>query len=148
MTQVSKRIVAKVVEERIQEVFSRVISDLHDPIEINEFLDDFLSPPEKIMLAKRLSIALMLAKGYGYEIITGILKVTPPTIASVNINLKYKGKGYKKIIGKILKEEKWNKFWQDISNIIDETLPPRYGSNWTEERRKHYEEKFQRQKPF
>lgn len=148
MTQVSRKIINKGVEGRILEVFSKVISTLREPLEINDFLDDFLSPPEKIMLAKRLSIALMLAKGYSYDIICEILKVTPSTIASVNINLKYKGRGYKKIVGKILKEEQGNKFWENLEDTIKETLPPRYGSNWTEERRKHYEEKRQRQKPF
>lgn len=148
MTQVSRRVLSGKVEKRIFEVFSKIISDLKDPEEINDFLDDFLSPPEKTMLTKRLSVALMLAKGYTYDIIGEILKVTPPTIANVNINLKYKGKGYRKIINKVLQEEKWHKFWQDFSDTIEEALPPRYGSNWTEERRRHYEEKRQRQKPF
>ncbi len=148
MTQVSKRFVTETVKARIQEVFVNVIADLHSEAEIGEFLEDFLSPPEKIMLAKRLSIALMLAKGYGYEVIADILKVTSSTIAKVNISFKYKGKGYQKIVNKILQEEKWQKFWQDLDDGIVETLPPRYGSNWSEERRRHYEEKRQRQKPF
>lgn len=148
MTQVSKRFVSEKIKARMQEVFSKVIADLHYESEINEFLDDFLSPPEKVMLAKRLSIALMLAKGYGYEIIADILKVTPSTIAKVNISFKYKGRGYQGIVSKILKEERWQKFWQDLDDKIVESFPPRYGSNWSEQRRRHYEEKRERQKPF
>ncbi len=148
MTQVSRKIVAALVAERIQEIFCKVIAGLHDQTDISEFLNDFLSPPEKIMLAKRLSIGLMLSKGYTYDAIASILKVTPSTIANVNINLKYTGKGYKKILEKVLQEEKLYKSWQDLGDTIKETLPPRYGSNWTNERQRHYEEKRRRQKPF
>jgi len=88
MPLVSKRLLNKRVEERVNELFHQTISYLNSKEDIEDFLDDFLSPVEKIMLAKRISIALLLAKGYTYNIICELLKVTPPTVASVNIKLR------------------------------------------------------------
>lgn len=66
MTQVSKYPVHRDVEKRMFEIFKTTISNLKHSEEIEDFLEDFLSPVEKIMLAKRLAIAVLLAKNYTY----------------------------------------------------------------------------------
>jgi len=48
MTQVSKYPISKDVEKRIFEIFLKVISDLRNPLEIEEFFNEFLSPVEKL----------------------------------------------------------------------------------------------------
>lgn len=150
MTQVSRYPIVKEVEERIFEVLTQVIADLKNSSEINDFLEDFLSPVEKIMLAKRLSIAVLLAKGYDYRQIQKILRVTPPTIASVNLSLKYTGKGYKRVVEKILAQERMAEFWQKIDDILGEIsgLVPPKGRDWSYWRGKKEEEKRKRRKPF
>jgi uncharacterized protein YerC len=127
MSQISKYPVNKEVSERMFEVFQTTISSLSNKEEIEDFFEDFLSPIEKIMLAKRLSIAVLLAKGYSYPSIAAILRVTPNTIANVSLALKYKGRGYKKAVEKILSNEKMNDFWQKIEGILG-GLPPTKGS--------------------
>ena len=62
MSQVSKYPVSKDVSDRMFEVFQMTISSLNNKEDIEEFFDEFLSPIEKIMLAKRLSIAVLLVK--------------------------------------------------------------------------------------
>lgn len=127
MAQVSKYPVSKEVSDRMFEVFSDTISHLSKKKDIEEFMTELLSPIEKIMLAKRLSIAVLLAKGYSYPSISGILRVTPRTIASVSVTLKYRGKGYRKAVEKILSDEKMNDFWEEIEDFIG-GLPPTKGS--------------------
>lgn len=127
MSQVSKYPVSKDVSDRMFEVFQVTISSLKSKDDIEEFFDEFLSPIEKIMLAKRLSIAVLLAKGYSYYSISSILKVTPRTIATVSLALKYRGKGYQKAVEKILSNEKMNAFWEKIEDILG-GLPPTKGS--------------------
>ncbi len=127
MAQVSKYPVSKDVSDRMSEVFQLTISSLNSKEDIEEFFAEFLSPVEKIMLAKRLSIAVLLAKGYTYPSIAAVLRVTPSTIASVSLALKYKGKGYQKAVEKILVNEKMNDFWQKIEDALD-GLPPTKGS--------------------
>ena len=147
MTQVSRRPIHKDVEKRIFEVFKETISALKDSEEIDNFLEEFLSPVEKIMLAKRLSIAVLLEKGYDYRSIAGILRVTPPTIAAVSISLKYSGKGYKKAVEKILRDEKMNEFWQKIEDFLAK-IPKSKGSSWVYQRQEHEKRKRANRKAF
>ena len=51
---------------------------------INKFLEDFFSPTERTVMAKRLAIAVLIAKGNDYRTIAQILKVTPITIFNYN----------------------------------------------------------------
>ena len=137
MAQVSKYPLKKEVEEKIFEILLKTIADLKKPEEVNEFLEDFLSPVEKIMLAKRLAIAILLAKGYDYRGIREVLKVTPGTVAGVNLKLKYGGRGYKRVVEKFLREEKIEKLFEKIDEALSQTFPPK-GKNWKEWARKRW----------
>jgi TrpR-related protein YerC/YecD len=105
MAQVSRAPLSKEVYERVFEIFFKTIVKITSKKEAESFFRDFLTPTEKIVLAKRLSIAILLTKNYDYETIRQVLHVSPPTIATVNRPLKYGGEGYKMIIGKLLREE-------------------------------------------
>ncbi|MEK7450334.1 MAG: Trp family transcriptional regulator [Patescibacteria group bacterium] len=147
MTQISKYPIHKDVEKRMFEVLRETISHLTNAAEIEDFLTDFLSPVEKIMLAKRLSIAVLLHKGYRYETIAGILRVTPPTIATVSMLLKYSGKGYKKAVGKIAANEKINLFWEKVGDMLSK-IPSSKGSDWAYQRKEYEKKKRARKKAF
>ena len=67
------------------------------------FLKDLLTPTEVRMLAKRLQIADMLAKGYKYEDIKTHVRVTVQTISHVNNKLNYGDDGLIKILQKLEK---------------------------------------------
>lgn len=147
MPQVSKYPIATDVYNRIFEIFFKTIADVRLPTDVKEFFDDFLSPTEKIMLAKRLSIAVLLAKNYDYRAISKILRVSPATIAAVNVFYKYAGHGYKRVVEKILKGEKQEEFWNKLDDLLSETIPPR-GRNWTYWRTEREALKRKRRKPF
>lgn len=147
MTQVSRYPIHKDVEKRMFEIFKASISHLRSSEDIEDFLEDFLSPVEKIMLAKRLSIAVLLAKGYTYPSISRILRVTPSTISTVSISLKYSGKGYKKLVNKILHDEKIDDFWQRMEDILAK-IPPSKGSDWKYYRREYFKRRRKKQKAF
>ena len=129
------------------EVLRETIAHLRTSEEVEGFLHDFLSPVERIMLAKRLSIAVLLNKGYRYETIAGILRVTPPTIATVSLLLKYSGGGYKKAVEKIARNEKMNEFWEKVEDVVAK-IPHAKGSDWKYQRREYEKEKRARKKAF
>lgn len=147
MAQVSKYPIHKDVEIRMFEIFKSTISRLKSAEDVDNFLDDFLSPVEKIMLAKRLSIAVLLGKGYKYPTIANILRVTPSTIASVSLSLKYSGKGYKRAVEKILMDEKINNFWGKVEDVIA-NVPPSKGSSWVYHRKKYELKKNKNKRAF
>lgn len=70
-----------------------------------KFLKDLLTPIEQIMIAKRLTAALMLRQGYNYQQIAAYLKTTPGTIASVNRSLNFGNNGYFTILQRVYKVE-------------------------------------------
>jgi len=147
MSQVSKYPIHKSVEKRVFEIFKSTISTLKDAQDIDDFLEDFLSPIEKIMLAKRLAIAVLLAKNYTYPSISEILRVTPSTIATVSLSLKYSGKGYKRMVQKILSDERKDQFWQKIEDILI-NIPPSKGTDMVYLNQKYKKEKIKKKKAF
>lgn len=147
MPQVSKYPITQDVYNRIFEIFFKTIADVRLPLEVKEFFDDFLTPTERIMLAKRLAIAVLLAKNYDYRSISKILRVSVSTVASVNVFYKYAGQGYHRVVKRILDEEKQEEFWQKIDDLLSETVPPR-GKNWYYWRKDREAKKRDKRKPF
>jgi len=148
MAQVSKYPVSKAVYERILEVFFRVFVRINTKDEAEEFIKDFLTPTEQIMLAKRLAVAFLLEKNYDFRTIGRILKVSLTTIARVNLMRKYGGQGYHRMIAKLLQEEKVKDFLFRVSEAMSGQLSKsrKGGEVW---RYLHKElEKRRKEKPF
>lgn len=117
MSQVSRRKVQLSIENKIYNTLFEAIAKLRSEKEIQEFLNDLLSPTERIMVAKRLAIAALLLKGYQYETISDILKVSSTTIGKVSIALSV-NKGYKIAIQKVADSEATRAFWQDVQSLV------------------------------
>lgn len=86
--------------------FWDAITLIEDRAEAIAFLKDLLTPTEVRMLAKRLQIADMLAKGYKYEDIKNHVRVTVQTISHVNNKLNYGDDGLIKILQRLEKIDK------------------------------------------
>lgn len=115
MTQVSKYPIPKEIADRIFDVFLKTLVEIQNKEEADQFMSDFLTPTEKIMLAKRLAIAFLLEKGYDYRTIQRMIRVSAATITSVNIVRKYGSNGYKNLIGKILRDESLKRFLENVA---------------------------------
>src|SRR3989344_1358503 len=150
MTQVSKYPISKKVADRIFEVFLKTIVEIKNNKEADEFISDLLTPTEKIMLAKRLAVAFLLEKGYDYRTIQKIIRVSSPTISSVNTALKYGSESYKKFVTRIIKEEKLISFLDDaIVKLLSVPVGKGKGSGtWTYLKQKAEEQKRKNSKAF
>jgi len=105
MSQVSSQYIDNKVKRKIERLFSYCIKQCRDDNTVAEFVDDLLTPTEKIMLAKRVAIALMILKKNTYEEIKNKLKVSKSTIWKVSTWLSAKGKGYRKLLSEVIKTE-------------------------------------------
>lgn len=123
MPQVSKYQLGKNTQTRLYKLFWETIAELRNPINAEEFFNDLLTPTEKIMLSKRLAIAVMLIRGYDYESIRTQLNVSPGTIGSISLWLKYSRQGYRKTVEKLLKKEKFEKLLKNIDSTIELIKP-------------------------
>lgn len=148
MTMVSKHPLSKEVKDRVYEIFLQTLAELKTSIEVEDFLDQFLTPTEKIMLAKRLSIAFLLEKNYDARSISQILKVSTKTVSNVNLWIKHNKGGLYKAIQKLLEKKANEEFWNKIDYVIGRISIPMSRGNWSERRRNLEKEKFKSIKPF
>lgn len=118
MSQVSRFPLSKSLETQMFTLFRRVLADFHSESQIAEFLDDLLTPTEKIMLGKRLAIAFQLDKGFDQRSIGSIMNVSLSTVSEVNYWLKNQGIGYRRAIAMVRREERWNAFMQKLDDTF------------------------------
>lgn len=123
MPQVSRHPLDKNVEIRLFELFWHSLSRLGSPGQTAEFFSDLLTATEKIMLAKRYAIAVLLSKGYPAKHIHDTLNVSFTTIGTVAGWLKNLKPATKKIIDRHLKDESWGQFFDKIEAVLD-NIPP------------------------
>lgn len=92
----------------------------------------------------------MLLKGYNYHAINQVLKVSNPTIWLVKTWLNSKGQGFRMVLHKIIKDEKWDELWSNLDKLIEKTLfpTPGKGVNWKEVRRRQWEVRRKKQLTF
>ena len=147
MVQISKHPVAPRVDERIYEIFIDSIKNVRYKPDVISFLNDLLSPTERIMLAKRVTTAFLLIKGkYTYDQISKILRVSKGTIAKIHAILAVQGEGYRKIIIQMLKKQAIKQVLSELVEVIT-PIPPK-GANWSEWYRERRKAKLKRQEPL
>ena len=116
MAQISKKYLSAEVQNRITQTLLEAVSQVRGKEDTSLFLNDLLSPTEKVVLAKRLAIAVLLLKGWGYESIQNFLKVSSDTVGKVSLTVK-QNQGYRKIVERMLKTEAGREFWRDIVKL-------------------------------
>lgn len=143
MPQVSKRVLDKNIEKKIKENFLEALASLRDKKLAYRFIYDFLTPTERIMLAKRLAMALMIYKGYPHRQISEALKVSTATISSIVIWMKYEGEGYREILNKLSRKETIRALWHKIDYYLKGPMPGAKGSK--EDYKKMYKKQYESQ---
>lgn len=147
---VSKRRLGQNVQNKIQDSFWELISRLAKKQDAGEFFNEFFTPTEKIMFAKRLAIAVLLAKEYDYRSIEQILKVTSGTVKNVNYWIKHSRGSFRKFVDKILEVEKKEETWHNFWNAIESSTVTWTSGNWSLRRRRILENdrEFRKKHPY
>lgn len=148
MVQVSRRFLKKDINDRIYSLFISSIVFCNSSDSALAFINDLFTPTERVMLAKRFSIAFMLSDGYDYLTISEMLKVSTSTIGSVALGLKNQGKGTRNIIGKIKKNETTKKIWEEIGESIMDMISSSRGMNWSQTKKDAFRYKMSHRKSF
>ena len=133
MPQVSKRLTNQKIAKRLPELLIETIIDCRNKDHTRKFLDDFLTPTEKIMLGKRLAIAVLLLKDYDYATISQLLKVSSATIGKMVNLLRFSDGGLRIMAEKQLGKENWKKLIFEAGRIfLKLNRPFRYVPEWRE----------------
>lgn len=119
MTQVSRIPLKQEVLDSIFDLFLETLINIKDKKRLSGFVQSIFTPNEKIMLAKRLAAALLLAKGHSYHSIRSILKLSPPTISKMNFRLKYEGEELNPVIEGILRRQAKGVVIEELKDFLD-----------------------------
>src|SRR3989304_5015887 len=88
MPRVSPRPLKKEIEKEIPANLDWTISQLKSEPVAKDFLEDFLTDEERLMLAKRLAVIYLLKEGFSYGKISEALKITPVTSGKIRVVMK------------------------------------------------------------
>jgi len=135
MTKVSRIPLRNDVWERIFDLFIETLVGIRDKKKLEGFVGNFFSPTERIMFAKRLAAAVMIAKENDYLSIRRVLRISPPTIAKMSFRIKYESGGLMPVIEDILRRDATKVIWEEIKDLFD---MPGKGKNWAEMGKRKY----------
>jgi len=120
MPHVSKRLLEQKKFLDIHKELFKVITRLARSGKTSVALGKLFTKTEKLMLAKRLAIIVMLDQKESMYAIEHILKVSPSTVA--RLSLYYERGAYRELLEEIRKQYS---FW----TLIEKIIPPRVGRN-------------------
>lgn len=149
MAQVSRRLISPVVQKKIQALFLDCVMRCQNQDTAAAFIDALLTDTEKIMIAKRVAIALMILKGRTAEEIQDILKVSGQTVWTVRGWLAAKGSGYHTVLEEVIKRDRYQE--RAHQDALDDTQSSAlwFGkTNWKEKRRQQWEKVRNTKVPF
>lgn len=118
MTRISKRRIDKLIEQRMYEIFWEHLASLNSSVLVKEFILNILSYNEQVIIAKRLAIAILLARGYTYAEIDQTLKVSMATVGSIHKQILIGAPGYVSAIKATQKRKSQEEFWDMIEEIL------------------------------
>ncbi len=116
IAQISKKYLARGVQEKISGTLLEAVSQVKGRQDTALFLNDLLTFTEKVVLGKRLAIAVLLLKGWGYEPIQNFLKVSSDTVGKVALVVRH-NQGYRKVGERMLTTEAGREFWHDVVKL-------------------------------
>lgn len=131
MSQVSKFQLREDVWNRIFDFFIETLINIKNKQRLESFVDNFFTPTEKIVFAKRLAAAVMVSKENSYESIRETLRISPPTIARMSMHLKDKEGGLSRVVEDILRKDATKIIWEEFASLMDMPGKGRNLSNLT-----------------
>lgn len=125
MPHISKIKMAKSISDTISNEFIKILTKANKESELSQIIKEMLTKTEKIMLAKRIAIILLLDKNIPQHQIVDLLKVSYTTVAKISLEIE---KGQYKNIIKTSKNHRINieKLIWDILTVGG-IMPPKIG---------------------
>lgn len=150
MSRVSRRWLEPKVAEKIYRLLVECVTDCTDQQAAGNFIDVLLTKTEKLMIGKRIAIALMLVKGHSPAEIDEKLKVSLTTVYTVKAWLEEKGAEYYTLLeGIARRDERQKKQHRDLqADAEGGILPPRPGIDWKAYKRGQWRKTEESEVPF
>jgi len=118
MPRASKKKISKTINLELKEYFASLISGLKSKKQIEEFMNDFLTPEENLMLAKRLLVYMMFENKYPLVTIESILGVSDEMTRVHKNKYAVKNKIFHSIIHTLAKKQRSKQLWKKIEHYL------------------------------
>jgi len=115
MARISSRRISPKLQNQMLYLFWKNLADLKRPRDLEFLTTDLFSPVERLMIAKRFMIAVLLYQGQSFRKICTTLKVSPNTVNSVAHKLHRKKSAYLTLVKKFLSDHKVKKLVESFS---------------------------------
>src|SRR3989344_6389686 len=118
MTRISKFHLNQNQLQEIKEHFAFLISSLNNSSEIENFVEEFLTKEEKVMLTKRLVLLMMLKRNFSPSAIQSALHISYETVRTYQNQLQYKNSSFHQTIERLLKRQNVINFFKKVEKIL------------------------------
>ena len=111
----------KLDKNKLNEINSHLthmVSSLTNKAETESFLENFFTKEEKVMLAKRLVLFMMLKKKYSPSIIKDALHLSYETVRIYQNQFESKNDIFQKTIEKLIKRQESQELFKKINKIL------------------------------
>lgn len=99
---------------KVYQLMFEILNKTNDKDDFLGIIKDILSPPEQLMVAKRIAIVYLLLKGVDHTTIAKYLKNSRATVAKFSLLFYEKESKLIGIIEDLLSEESINHFFEDL----------------------------------
>ena len=116
----------KLDEKLLEKLFRKLIvvfEQAQNKRYMTEVTKELFTETEKIMLAKRMAIAILFSKGYDHRTISSMLKVSTTTVNSIARYLNAKTPGYQLLIKKYSQKQSTKEFIQELERYFYRLQP-------------------------
>jgi|SRR3989344_4958820 len=114
MVNLTKKYVDEKKLIKINQLMFEILNKADDKDDFFEVIKDILSPPEQLMVAKRIAIIYLLLKGVDHSTIAKYLKSSRATVAKFSLLFYDKETKLIGIIGELLNKETISHFFEDL----------------------------------
>ncbi|HSW47680.1 MAG TPA: Trp family transcriptional regulator [Candidatus Saccharimonadales bacterium] len=121
MPHVSRNKLSFQTEQQLTDTLDLVLSKLTRKESVKDFLLSLLTPTERIMLAKRLAIIILIKEGIPQSQISQTLHVTRITVSRLELFLEARGKGYELALEVLKDEEALKEFKSMLLKLVGYT---------------------------
>lgn len=134
MSQVSKRRLKAGVSDKLEGLFTKLIQQISTSEQAENMLRTLFSTAERTMMAKRVSVMLMLIKGANYLTIRETLKVSQGTIAKMSQVVTSAPPSMVDWLKEEADADNFTQILDEVGYRLNGLLPPR-GKSWSGWRR-------------
>ena len=119
MPHISKYQLNKKAEEEIIANLNTALTFINSGEDMINFINSLLSPTERIMIAKRLAMIILIESGVKDSEISNLLHVTNGTVAKMRLFYEARGTGFKIALKKLEEQKRLKAFKDTLLELVD-----------------------------